>query len=92
MSDIEDGGAKAFLQKATPSVDGEQLVVVFKDKLSEDYFRNLEGMEMLKATIANQMGKDVAIDTRHVPEGKVYDECFPDMSSIINMEIEIEEE
>ena len=92
VANVEDGGARAFLQKAQPSVDGEQLVVVFNDALSEDYFTKLEGVELLKATISEQVGKDVSIATRHVPEGKVYDECFPDMSSIINMEIEIEEE
>lgn len=91
-SEIEDLAIKSYLAKAKPSVDNDILVIVFDTKLNEDFFKGLGGVERLKEAIAGVIEKEAKVETRHVPEGKVFDECFPDVSSVINMEIDIEEE
>lgn len=91
-SEIEDLGIKSYLGKAKPSVENDLLVMVFNTKLNEDFFKGLGGIEITQNAIARVIEKEVKIETRHIPEGKAFDECFPDMSSLINMEIDIEEE
>lgn len=90
LSEME-GIQKSYLSKARPSVENDMLVIVFSNTTEEDYFVGLGGMDELKRIMGELLGKEVTLNTRHITPGRKFDECFPDLSQVINFDIEIEE-
>ena len=86
-----EGVLKQYISKAKPSVENDQLVIVFPDKMQEDYFNGLGGIDELKGVVNTMMEKEVTFSTKHIPTGKAFEECFPDVSELINFDIEIED-
>lgn len=85
---------KMYLKKAKLSLGGEnRLMVVLPDGLESDYFvKNPSNKELLERMLAEFAGKEVAVDFQVVGSDREFDDSFIDLSKIINMEIEVEEE
>lgn len=83
---------KTYLKKARLSAgEGERLLIVLPDEVSESVVKTKEHVQEIKQVIADKIGKEMEIDIRHVDEGRRFEESFVDIENLINMEITIEE-
>ena len=60
--------------------------------MASDYLKNQENKEQLKRMISESAQKEMEIEVQSVESGREYDGAYIDLSDIIHMEIEIEEE
>lgn len=85
---------KMYLKSAKLSLGGDnRLMVVLQDGLPSDYFlQNQSNKEQLELMLADFAGKEIAVDFQVVGNDREFEESYIDLSKIINMEIEVEEE
>lgn len=85
---------KLYLQNAKLSLGGDNaLMVVLPDGIMSDYFTQDKGhQEQLEQLISGYIGKRVAVEIQVLRDDMRFEENFVDLSSIINMEIEEEED
>lgn len=85
-----DGLLKSMIKEVKLSSNGDRFVLVFQNELSKNKFSSPESMVELKRAIGECIGKEVSIDVKLLEDGQKFDETFPDISKLINMDIEVE--
>ena len=84
---------KIYLKNARLDLGNDnQLVIVVEDGMAYDYLSNPDNLSKLQTMLSNRIEKEVAIQVQSLAQGADYEENHIDLSKIINMEIEIEEE
>lgn len=84
---------KIYLKNARLDLGNDnQLVIVVEDGMAYDYLSNPDNLSKLQTMLSNRIEKEVAIQVQSLAQDADYEENHIDLSKIINMEIEIEEE
>ena len=85
---------KRYLREAGLSLGGDnKLMIVVEDGLASDYFLKQEGhRELLVQTLSESVGKEIDLTIQSVPDRDVFVQNYVDLSQIIHMDIEEEEE
>ena len=85
---------KQYLREAGLSLGGDnKLMIVVEDGLASDYFLKQEGhRELLVQTLSESVGKEIDLTIQSVPDRDVFVQNYVDLSQIIHMDIEEEEE
>lgn len=89
-----DNPMKMYLKSAKLSLGGDnKLMVVLQDGLPSDYFMKNQGnKEQLELLLSDFAGKQIEVSFQAVTSDREFDDSYVDLSKIINMEIEEEEE
>lgn len=85
---------RLYLQNAKLSLGADnQLVIVLPDGIMSDYFtQQKEHHEQLEALVSGFLGKQTAVSVQVLKENDRFTDHYVDLSSLINMEIEEEDE
>ena len=85
---------KQYLKNAGLSLGGDnKLMIVVEDGLASDYFIRQEGhKELLVQTLSEAVGKEIDVTIQSVPDKDTFVQNYVDLSQIIHMDIEEEEE
>lgn len=85
---------RLYLQNARLSLGGDdQLMVVLPDGIMSDYFtQEKEHHQQLEALISGFIGKQIAVTIQVLKENDRFTDHYVDLASLINMEIEEEED
>ncbi len=85
---------KLYLQNAKTSLgSGDGLMVVLPDGIMSDYFtQDEEHCRQLEALVSEYLGKQTAVSVQALKENERFTDHYIDLSALINMEIEEEEE
>lgn len=85
---------KIYLKEAGLSLGNEnQLIIVVQDGISSDYFsQHPDNKAKLVEIIEDFAGKEIEVQLQTVKEQREFQENFVDLSQIVRMEIEEEEE
>ena len=68
-----------------------QLILIFTEAVDKDYVEKEERIEAIEASIAEKIGKRVAIRTKLIDSGNEKTNEFPDLTKIFkNIDIEYE--
>ena len=89
-----DNPMKIYLKEAGLSLGNEnQLIIVVQDGISSDYFsQHPDNNAKLVEIIEDFAGKEIEVQLQTVKEQREFQENFVDLSQIVRMEIEEEEE
>ena len=89
-----DNPMKIYLKEAGLSLGNEnQLIIVVQDGISSDYFsQHPDNKAKLVEIIEDFAGKEIEVQLQTVKEQREFQENFVDLSQIVRMEIEEEEE
>lgn len=89
-----DNPMKVYLKEAGLSLGNEnQLIIVVQDGISSDYFsQHPDNKAKLVEIIEDFAGKEIEVQLQTVKEQREFQENFVDLSQIVRMEIEEEEE
>lgn len=84
---------KVVLKKARFSAgEGNTLQIVLPDEIGAGVVKKEEHIQEIRALLAEQTGKEIEIDVRHLEEGRRFEDSYVDIQSMINMELTVEEE
>lgn len=85
---------KMYLKSARLSLGGDnRLMVVLEDGLASDYFnQHAENKSQLELMLSDFLGKEVEVNFQTVNNQREFEESYVDLSQIIHMDIEEEEE
>ena len=85
---------KQYLRNAGLSLGGDnKLMVVVEDGLASDYFLKQEGhKELLVQMVSEAAGKEIDVTLQSVPDRGTFVQNYVDLSQLIHMDIEVEEE
>lgn len=85
---------KQYLKDAGLSLGGDnKLLIVVEDGLASDYFLKQEGhKELLMQTLAEAVGKEIEVTIQSVPDRNTFVQNYVDLSQVIHMDIEVEED
>lgn len=85
---------KQYIKDARLSLSGDnKLIVVLEDGLHSDYFtQHPQNKEQLELLLSDFAGKEVEITIQTVSAGQKFEENYIDLSKVIHMEIEVEDE
>ncbi|MCM1104472.1 MAG: DNA polymerase III subunit gamma/tau [Clostridium sp.] len=85
---------RLYLQNARLSLGGDnQLVIVLPDGIMSDYFtQEKEHRQQLEALISGFLGKQIEVAVQVLKEDDRFTDHYVDLASLINMEIEEEDE
>ena len=92
------GGAenpmRIYLKAAKLSLDGEnRLMVVLQDGVASDYFLNHpDNKAKLETLLSDFSGKEMEVNLQTVESRQEFEDKFVDLSQIIHMDIDIEDE
>ena len=88
-----DNPMRTYLKSAQLSLGGEnQLLVVLEDGIATDYFQQSpEHKELLERMLQDFSGKEVAVNIRTVRDDRDFEDHYVDLSQVIHMEIEEED-
>ena len=86
------GSLKPMLLNAKLSIGPDnQLILIFTEAVDKDYVEKEEHIEAIEASIADRIGKKVAIRTKLIDSGNEKTNEFPDLTKIFkNIDIEYE--
>ncbi len=88
-----DNPMRVYLKNARLSLGGDNnLLVVVEDGLASDYFEVPEHREQVESIVSEYAGKEISITFQTVKSGREFEDNYVDLSKVINMEIEEEEE
>jgi DNA polymerase-3 subunit gamma/tau len=83
---------KTHLKKARLSLGGDnKLMVVVEDGLAYDYLSQEENRKFLENMISNLVQREVSVQIQSIPSGARFDDSYVDLSKVINMDIEYED-
>lgn len=84
---------KMHMKTAKLSLGGDnRLLLVMEDGVSSDYFtQNPSNKEQLQLLLADFSGKEVEVSIQTVNSEREFEDNYPDLSRLINMDIEEEE-
>lgn len=85
---------KQYLKDAGLSLGGDnKLMIVVEDGLASDYFLKQEGhKELLVQMLSEAVGKEIDVTIQSVPDRNVFAQNYVDLSQMIHMDIEVEDE
>lgn len=85
---------KQYLKNAGLSLGGDnKLMIVVEDGLASDYFMKQDGhKELLVQMLSEAAGKEIDVTIQSVPNRSTFAQDYVDLSQIIHMDIEVEEE
>ena len=85
---------RLYLKNARLSLGGDnKLIIVVEDGLASDYFLRQEGhKELLIQTLSEAVGKEIDVTIQSVPDQNTFVQNYVDLSQVIHMEIEEEDE
>ena len=85
---------KQYIKNANLSLGGDnKLMIVLEDGLASDYFLKQEGhKELLVQMVSEAVGKEIDVTIQSVPDKKTFVQNYVDLSQVIHMDIEVEEE
>ena len=85
---------KQYIKDAGLSLGGDnKLMIVVEDGLASDYFLKQEGhKEILEQMISGAIGKEIDVTIQSVPDRDAFVQNYADLSQVIHMDIDIEEE
>lgn len=85
---------KQYIRNAGLSLGGDnKLMIVVEDGLASDYFLKQEGhKEILEQMISGAIGKEIDVTIQSVPDRDAFVQNYADLSQVIHMDIDIEEE
>lgn len=85
---------KQYLRDAGLSLGGDnKLMIVVEDGLASDYFMRQEGhKEQLVQMLSEAVGKEIDVTFQNIPDKRAFAENYVDLSQVIHMDIEEEEE
>lgn len=85
---------KTYLKSASLSLGGDnRLTVVLEDGMPSDYFRHHpENQRQLEQLLSDFSGKEIEIEIRTVSGRQEFEQNYVDLSQIVRMEIEEEED
>lgn len=85
---------KQYLKDAGLSLGGDnKLMIVVEDGLASDYFLKQEGhKEQLVQTLSEAVGREIEVTIQSVPNRNAFVQNYVDLSQVIHMDIEVEEE
>ena len=85
---------KQYIKNAGLSLGGgNKLMVVVNDGLASDYFMLQEGhTEQLAQMVSQTVGKEVEVTVQSVPDKEAFARNYVDLSRLIHMDIEVEDE
>lgn len=85
---------KTYLKDARLSLGGDnKLLVVVKEGLASDYFMtNQKNKELLQRAVSEAVQKEIELEVQSLADNKIFEDSYIDLSKLIHMEIEIEDE
>ena len=85
---------KIYLKGAKLSLGGDnKLMIVLEDGTPSDYFtQHAENKEQLEALLSDFSGKEIEVNIQAVKGRQEFEESYVDLSQLVNMDIEEEEE
>lgn len=85
---------RIYLKGANLSLGNDnKLMIVLEDGVASDYFlQHPENKKRLEETLADFSGKEIEVNIQTVKEHREFEENYVDLSQLIRMEIEEEEE
>jgi DNA polymerase-3 subunit gamma/tau len=84
---------KTHLKKARLSLGGDnRLMIVVEDGLAYDYLIQEENHKHVENMISGQVGREVSVQVQSMEHGAQFEDSYVDLSKVINMDIEIEDE
>ncbi len=85
---------KQYIKNAGLSLGGDnKLMLVVEDGLASDYFLRQEGHKaLLEQLLSETVGKEIEVTIQSVPDREVFAQDYVDLSQMIHMDIEIEDE
>ena len=84
---------KTHLKNARLSLGGDnRLMIVVEDGLAYDYLTDEENHKHVEDVISNFLQKEVSVQVQSIAQGSQFEDSYVDLSKVINMEIEIEDE
>ena len=81
---------KMYLKNAHLSLGGDnRLMIVLEDGISSDYFlKNSDHKDQLERLLSDFVGKEIEVNIQSVGNSREFEQNYPDLSSLINMDIE----
>ncbi len=68
-------------------------MVVVKEGLASDYFMtNQKNKELLQRAVSEVVQKEIELEVQSLADNKIFEDSYIDLSKLIHMEIEIEDE
>jgi DNA polymerase-3 subunit gamma/tau len=85
---------KQYLKDAHLSLGGDnRLMVVVEDGLASDYFLKQEGhKEQLQQLLSEAIGKEIDVEVKSVQGQEAFAQNYVDLTQIVHMDIDIEED
>lgn len=84
---------KTYLKNARLSLGGDnRLLIVVEDGVAYDHLCIEENHKHVEDMISNFLQKEVTVQIRNLEQGRHFEESYVDLSKVINMDIEIEDE
>ncbi len=85
---------RVYLKGAKLSLGGDnRLIVVLEDGMASDYFtQSPQNREQLEALLSDFAGKQIEVNVQAVKGQREFEESYVDLSQIVKMEIDLEEE
>ena len=84
---------KTHLKNARLSLGGDnRLMIVVEDGLAYDYLTDEENHKHVEDMISNFLQKEVSVQVQSIAQGSQFEDSYVDLSKVINMEIEIEDD
>ncbi len=89
-----DNPMKSYMKTAKLSLGGDnKLMVVLPDGPASDYFvHHTENRQQLEALLSDFSGKEIEVDFRTVSGQQEFEESYVDLSQLVRMDIEVEDE
>ena len=87
------GMYKTYLQKARLSLGGDNvLLVVLEDEIGAEMLSQEDFHDEITGIVTDFIGKEVQLEFRAAPKEQSFESNYVDLSKIIHMEIEYEED
>ena len=85
---------RIYLKNAKLSLGGDnKLMVVLEDGMASDYFlQHSENKAQLEALLSDFSGREIEVNLQTVKNRQEFEENYIDLSQVVHMDIEIEEE
>lgn len=84
---------KTYLKNARLSLGGDnRLLIVVEDGVAYDHLCDEGNHKHVEDMISNFLQKEVTVQIRSLEQGRHFEESYVDLSKVINMDIEIEDE
>ena len=82
------------MKGAKLSLGGDnRLMIVLEDGMASDYFtHHVENKQQLEALLSDYAGKEIEVTIQAVKGQGEFEENYVDLSKLVNMDIELEEE